>query len=502
LHPVILYNAHFITFKKRPPNIQAILLNNGLIEKIYFKKSLLPQNIKKINLKGNYVIPGFTDCHTHFIARGIELQRIDLEKCKSLNDCIEKLQSELYENNEILFGSNWDETGWGSFKLDKLTKHTLDKISKKKSIIMRRICGHFAVVNTRALNLIPQNRKIIDRENGYLYEDIALNLDEIFKPSNVMLEKAIKLGTTEALKNGITTVHEITDPRRFRLLQKIKKTKGLKIRCAVYITSKYFYDVLSSGISSGFGDDFLKFAGIKIFLDGSVGAKTAAMTKPYNYSRTKGKILITMRKLEDIIRKAEDNSIQLMIHSIGDRTTDTISRVFERNIDKENPLRHRLEHIEILNTSSVRKIAKMNLIVSMQPNFVRRWQNPGGMYEQYLGKRYREMNCFKKLLDSGIKVIFGSDCMPLGPLYGIQGALEHPFSCGRLSTCAAFRAYTKDGAYATFDENKKGTIDTNKLADLVVLDKNPLKEKEPDKIKILMVLIAGKIVYRRANVSH
>ncbi|MBA7635651.1 N-substituted formamide deformylase [subsurface metagenome] len=226
------------------------------------------------------------------------------------------------------------------------------------------------------------------------------------------------------------------------------------------------------------------------------------MTKPYNYSRTKGKILITIRKLENIIRKAEDNSIQLMIHSIGDRTTDTISRVFERNIDKENPLRHRLEHIEILNTSSMRKIAKMNLIVSMQPNFVRRWQKPGGMYEQYLGKRYREMNCFKKLLDSGIRVIFGSDCMPLGPLYGIQGALEHPFSCGRLSTCAAFRAYTKDGAYATFDENKKGTIDTNKLADLVVLDKNPLKEKEPDKIKILMVLIAGKIVYRRANVSH
>lgn len=502
LQPVILYNAHFIEFKKRPSDIQAILLNHGLIEKIYFKKSPLPQNIKKINLKGNYVIPGFIDSHTHFIARGLELQRIDLEKCKSLNDCLEKLRSGRSEENEILFGSNWDETGWGSFKLDKLTKHTLDKISKKKPVIMRRICGHFAVVNTRALNLIPQNRKIIDRENGYLYEDIALNLDEIFKPSNVMLEKAIKLGTTEALKNGITTVHEITDPRRFRLLQKIKKTKGLKIRCAVYITSKYFHDVLSSGISSGFGDDFLKFGGIKIFLDGSVGARTAAMTKPYNYSRTKGKILITTRKLEDIIRKAEDNSIQLMIHSIGDRTTDTISRAFERNIDKENPLRHRLEHIEILSTSSIRKIAKMNLIASMQPNFVRRWQNPGGMYEQYLGKRYKEMNCFKKLLNSGIRVIFGSDCMPLGPLYGIQGALGHPFSCGRLNRHAAFRAYTKDGAYATFDEDKKGTIATNKLADLVILDKNPLKEKELDKIKILMVLIAGKIVYRKANVSN
>ncbi len=502
MQPVILYNAHFITFKKRPPNIQAILLNNGLIENIYFKKSLLPRNIKKINLKGNYVIPGFTDCHTHFIARGVQLQRIDLEKCKSLNDCLEKLRSGLSEENKILFGSNWDETGWNSFKMNKLTKYQLDKISKKKPVIMRRICGHFAVVNTKALNLIPENWKIVDRENGYLYTEIALNLDEIFKPSDVMLEKAIKLGTTEALKNGITTVHEITDPRRFRLLQKIEKTKGLKIRCAVYITSRYLLDILSSRMLSTPDDDFLKFGGIKIFIDGSVGARTAAMTKPYNHSRTRGKILITMHRLRNIVRKAENNGIQLMVHSIGDRATAKILEVFEKNTDKKNPLRHRLEHIEILSTSSIRKIAKMNLIASMQPNFVRRWQSPGGMYEQHLGKRYKEMNCFKKLLNSGIKVIFGSDCMPLGPLYGIQGAVEHPFSYGRLNRHAAFRAYTKDGAYATFDENKKGTIATNKLADLVVLDKNPLKEKELDKIKILMVLVAGKIVYRKANVSH
>lgn len=495
--PIIIHNAHFIAFQKRSSNIQAVLLNNGLIEKIYLKKTTPPRNIKSFDLQGNYIIPGFIDSHTHLIARGIELQMIDLEKCKSLSDCLEKLRSELCKNNEVLFGSNWDESRWNFFKIDKLNRHTLDKISKKKPIIMRRVCGHFAVVNTKALKFIPKKCKIVNRKNGHLYEDVALNLIKIFKPSNAMLKKAVELGTAEALKKGITSVHEIADLRQFRLLQRIKRTKGLKLRFAIYLLLKYFQNILLAGMSSGLGNDFIKFSGVKVFLDGSVGARTAAIIKPYKNMRTRGKILISTQRLNDIVETAEDNGIQLMVHSIGDRATAKVLKVFENKTHKRNSLRHRLEHIEILDNSSISKMAKMNLIASMQPNFVRRWQTPGGMYEQYLGKRYKGINCFKQLQDSGIRVIFGSDCMPLGPLYGMQGALRHPSTCGRLKSIEALRMYTKEGAYATFDEDKKGTIDTGKLADLTVLDKNPLNEKELDKIKILMVIVGGKIAYKK-----
>lgn len=496
MKPILLYNGNFITFAKRITKVDAVLVTKGLIKKIFSEKEERLHNIRKINLGGNYVIPGFIDCHTHLVSKGIELQRVDLEKCTSLAECLEKLHSALHEDNEIVFGSNWDESKWTQGKSTVLNKNILDKISKKKPIIMRRICGHFAVVNTKALNLIPPHWRIVNRVNGYLYEDVCLNLNEIFTPSEAMLEKGIDLATTQALANGITSIHEITFPHQLEILQKLNKTRRLKLRVAMYILLKYYDNIASSKMSVGSGDDFLKLSGIKIFVDGSIGARTAATHKPYRNTNNRGKLLISMNKLNAIVRTSEDNGIQLMVHSLGDRATSEVLNVLEKNIDGRNTLRHRLEHIEMVDDTSVDKIAKMNLIASMQPNFVRQWQMPGGLYEQYLGKRYKKINCFKKLLEAGVKLVFGSDCMPIGPLYGIQGAVKHPFSCGRLTSFEAFKLYTREGAYAAFDDEKKGTIETGKYADLVVLDKNPLREKNPDRIKILKVFVGGNVVYR------
>jgi len=497
VEPTILCNAHFISFRKHPHRIHAILIHNGLIEKIYLHRERLPRHVKKIDLNGNYVIPGFIDSHTHLIARGIELQRIDLEDCRSLDDCLEKLRSGLRKEDEVVFGSNWDESTWNTPRLDILNRYTLDKISKRRPVIMRRICGHFAAANTKALHLIPKKWRMVNRKNGHLYEDAALNLDKIFPVDNSALERAIELGIAEATAKGITSIHEITNPQRFRLLQMVQRNRGLKIRFAAYIKSKYLGDVLSSGMSSGFGNEMLRFAGIKVYLDGSVGARTAAFMRSYERIRTRGTILLSIQKLSNIIKTANDNGIQLMIHTIGDRAVAHALKAFKKHIGKSNPLRHRLEHVEKLDSSSIRHMAAMNMIASMQPNFVKRWQQPGGLYEQYLAERYREMNCFRRLLDAGIKVIFGSDCMPLGPLYGIQGALTHPSPCGRLDLIDAFRMYTQEPAFATFEEDKKGTIDTGRFADLVILDKNPLTERNLDTIKIVIVFVGGRIVYRK-----
>jgi hypothetical protein len=497
MRQLLLYNVNVIRFDKRLNKICAILISNGFIHRLFTKRHQLPKNIKRIDLKNNYIMPGFIDCHTHLIARGIDLQRIDLGGCKSLNDCIDKLRLELAANRDILFGSDWDESIWDSFSIDRLNRHILDKISRKTPIIMRRVCGHFAVVNTKALNQIPKGWKIVDRKKGHLYEDVALNLNDIFKPTDRMLGRAVALASKEALEKGITSVHEISNLRRFKLLQQLKQS--LKVRFSIYILLRHFKRILDAGLRSGLGDDYLKFCGIKVFLDGAIGAQTAALTKFYRNSRKRGRILISAKNLVNIVKKAEENNIQLMIHSIGDRSTKEILKILEKNINKKNPLRHRIEHLEILDNSSIRKMAKMNIIASMQPNFVRRWQQPGDMYEQYLGQRYTHMNCFKRLKDFGIKVVFGSDCMPLGPLYGIPGGFSHPFSCGRIGRNASFKMYTSEGAYATFDENKKGTIEVGKLADLVVLDKNPLEAKNLDHINILMTLVDGNIMYKRKS---
>jgi predicted amidohydrolase YtcJ len=234
---------------------------------------------------------------------------------------------------------------------------------------------------------------------------------------------------------------------------------------------------------------------MKIYLDGSIGAKTAATILPYQHTRKRGNLLLSMSMVSNFVKRAEEHGIQLMIHAIGDRTIHEALKVFEKNMSSRNVLRHRFEHIEMVDSASVEKIAKMNIIASMQPNFVRQWQMPGGLYEHSLGARYKKMNCFRELVNAGVRVIFGSDCMPLGPLYGIHGAINHPFPCGKLTPFEALRFYTEEGAYATFDEEKKGTIEPGKFADLIVLNKNPLTENNLDNIHVVAVFVNGSQVY-------
>ncbi|MEO0122575.1 MAG: amidohydrolase [candidate division WOR-3 bacterium] len=497
---ILLKNCNFVNLKKNKVNKCDILITNGRISKIISNPTdaekldkFLHRNFvdfKIFDIKNNYLISGFADSHTHLLAHGIELQRVDLSKCFSLDECIEKLKME--KEREIIFGVNWDESLWKKGKKNELNRKILDKISKNKPVVMRRVCGHFAVCNTRALDFISKEWKIVDRENGWLYEDAALYLNRIFKPNFEMYKKGLELATRHALSLGITSIHEITDINGFKIYQLLKKQ--IKLRVALYITTDIL-PLIGMGIQSNFGNDFLKFSGLKIFMDGSIGAQTAAIRTPYKNSRNRGKILVSEKNLLNLVRMAESNSIQLMIHSIGDRSTDLVLKVFKQIGIRKNQLRHRLEHIEILHSKQIKEISKLNLIASMQPNFLR-WQFPDNMYEKALGLRFKGMNCFKKIKKAGIKLIFGSDCMPLGPLYGIKLAVNHPFYESRLSPAEAITLYTQSPPFATFDENNKGMIEEGKFADIVVLNKNPLIKENLDDIKILKVFVDGCLVYK------
>lgn len=491
---LLLNNAHCIDFHSRQ-TFRGLLLRHGIIERLY-RTPPRSQTGPTMNLHNHYVIPGFTDSHTHLIAHGIDLQRIDLEACQTLDDCLQKLDAASHQASPEVFGSNYDDSMWRSFRHEQLTRATLDRISRKKPVIMRRICGHFAVVNSAALRMIAPTWTIVDRKRGYLYEDVALNLNDIFEPSAMMLEKAVHLGTREALSLGITTVHEIGDIKRFALLQRCKQKHPLSPRFAIYILHRHISEMIHAGISSGFGDDMLKFAGIKIFLDGSLGVRTAALTRFYPGTRKKGMLLMTAHRLARIIRQAEAHGLQLMVHTIGDRTTGHALQAFRTAMIPGNPLRHRLEHLEVLNPTLIRQLARLNIIASMQPNFVRRWQQPGGMYQEYLGRGYRRLNCFGALQRARIKTIFGSDCMAMNPLSGLPAAWQHPLPRCRISRRIAYRMYTHDPAYATFDEHKKGLLKEGFFADLAVLNKHPLTATAAEPIEVMLTFVGGKVVYR------
>ncbi len=492
---ILLKDGWFLDWKKKGFSRTSILINNNKIE-ARLAQGNLPRVEKVITVKNRYIIPGFIDSHTHLIASGIELQRTDLGACRSLNQCLEQIRADL-KRNDIVFGVNWDESNWSSYKSGELNRRLLDRVSRKKPIVIRRVCGHLAVVNSRALNQIPENWKVVEQKTGYLYESAALNLNEVFRPSSEIVKKAIFQAVDYALKKGITSVQEITSPGYFRILQQLKDK--LKIRFSVYLPVRFIEEVIKSGFVSNPGDERLKFSGLKVFIDGSIGARTAALKGYYKKTRRCGKVLVNKKGLKEIVLKAENYGLQLMIHSIGDRATELVLDVFKKTISQRNPLRHRLEHIEILDERMIKKLADYNIIGSIQPNFVRRWQGPGGMYEKNIGPTYRKMNCVKRLVDARVRVVFGSDCMPIGPLYGIEGAVYHPSSDCRLRPIDGLRLYTKEPAYATFDEDKFGSIKQGNFADLVVLNKNPLEIKNIGAITVLMVMVNGRIVCQRRH---
>jgi hypothetical protein len=267
-------------------------------------------------------------------------------------------------------------------------------------------------------------------------------------------------------------------------------------------TVEYLDGIVKLGLGPGFGDERLRLGPVKIFSDGSIGAGTAALKEPYlGNLREQGILIWSREELEEMVLKAYESDVQLAIHAIGDRAVELVLDCFERANEKEKKtLRHRIEHCEMLSPEQIRRMKEMSIIASMQPNFVGQWGLPGGMYEVRLGKeRTAEMNPFALLKKAGVKLAFGSDCMPFGPLYGVHWAVNAPFPSQKISPEDALKAYTIGGAYASFEEGYKGTIEEGKLADLVVLDGNPFTG--PSGIKdmaIQLTIFDGKVVYERA----
>jgi predicted amidohydrolase YtcJ len=251
----------------------------------------------------------------------------------------------------------------------------------------------------------------------------------------------------------------------------------------------------------------VKIGGVKSFMDGSIGARTAALSEPYTDDKTnKGRMLIRQKEIAALLRKAVKNDIQTVTHAIGDSAIESLISAFEGLSESERSKvknqRHRIEHAEMISESQIRRAVSLGLILSMQPNFVGVWQQEGGLYEQRLGpERVASMNMFRVALDNGARVCFGSDGMPYGPLYGIWSATTHPNPKVRITVDEALRCYTMESAYSAFMDKTIGSLTEGKRADFVVLSNNIMK-LPPDRIKdvaVEMTIVGGSVEYSSAN---
>ncbi|TFG08997.1 amidohydrolase [Candidatus Thorarchaeota archaeon] len=497
---LVVFNGKVVTMNPENPEATAMAVKNYKFLVVGDDDSvidLVGTAKRVIDLGGKTVVPGFIDAHTHITYAGMRASHIDLGDARSIEEVKKILRGALplYSPGEWIRGYNWDESKW---KEDRyVTADDLDEVSTEHPIAIDRVDMHLTSANTLALEkfgLPPEKEGVITDKKGKptgVLKDIV-GLFGKGEPGPKNLQDAIVAATSIANKHGITTAVDNIQSGFLKAIRDCERKELLTARLVVNPRVENLEHMVALGITSGLGGPMVRIGGVKLFTDGSIGARTAAVSEPYKDDpENTGKIFTSEEELREIYQKAIEHGIQTLTHAIGDAAIEAVLNAFESLEGEEREQirlqRHRIEHAEMISEYQIRRAVSLGLILSMQPNFVAQWQLEGGLYDRrFEEERVRGMNMFRVALDNGARVAFGSDGMPYGPLYGIWAAATHPNPRVRLTVEEALRCYTLEAAYSSFMERIAGSIQVGKRADFVVLSDHILDCK-PEKIKDIRV---------------
>ena len=512
-----ILNAHVVTLNSKQPTAQAIATHEGKIIAVGSNREIrgyIGKKTKRVDAKNKTVIPGLVDCHVHMTGFGQFLQSLELRNVGSIKEIQRKLldYAEKNPDKKWILGGRWDQERFSEKRYP--TCWDLDAAVADKPVFLTRVCGHVGVVNSKALQLaniteetVIEGGKIdLDQKTGKpsgVLRENALELvwKAVPKPTSKDLEEACAQACSNAVEAGLACVHwMIGSSEEVRAIQRLHAEGKLPLRVVLGIPIERLEDLVCLGLQTGFGNDMVKIGFVKILADGSLGGHTAALKEPYSDKpETCGMMLYEQEELNRLVSKAHKSGLQVAIHAIGDLAIDIVLKVFERTL-KEFPKkdhRHRIEHCSVLSPKLIKRMSHLELVASVQPHFVVSdfWA------VDRVGKiRGRWVYPFKTLIGEGLIVASGSDCPvePINPILGIWAAVARKSSPEEALTVEeALRTYTINAAYASFDEEKRGTIEVGKLADLTILSDNLFKVQPNDikNIKVNMTIVDGKIVY-------
>ena len=463
----------------------------------------------RVHLEGRTLIPSFCDAHLHLSWLATSLSGPDLSTCAHRDELVHAIASWQKPgrgpDGSWIVGHGFDESTWADKRLP--TRAELDLVQPGRPVVAMRACGHVGILNSAGLRGVPPGAHT-DLATGRLAEDDLYAINDRLRPTPRDLAAALPRIAAHLHAHGITAVHDVASPEMLAALQQVRSANELAFRVTCSIPSRYLDDDLRivSGAApevAGFDlagphadDDFLRVLGVKLFLDGSLGAHTAWLRQPYTDApETRGTPLFTPAELRSIVQRANDRGLQLMVHAIGDAALDLALDALEPVTAGGNPLRHRLEHVEVTPPDLVARLARSGVWVCAQPNFAARWSQPGGMNEQRLGARLAHCNAYRTLVDAGLPLGFGSDTMPLGPALGLRGACCNPVEAERLAPAAALRAYTAMAAALVHGEHRQGRIAPGLAADFAVLDRDPRTIQGPGDLRVVATYLAGRRVH-------
>ncbi len=513
-------------YNKDNSNITSIGVKDGIIKYISNSKNNDTRMAKEvINLEGQHVYPGFIDTHIHLLAYSWnKIYNVDLSNTKSLEEVVLKVK-DFIDNNIIkpgdwVVGSGWNQEEFDNKKL--LDRELLDEISIKHPILLYRACFHICAVNSLALELANITAKT-DSVNGG-----SIDVDSNGIPTGILRENAIELITSikpkisdknfmkeliiKACKDlkdvGITTVHSddfdfVEDKKAlFEAYKELSIEGKLPIKIVLQLrvakaTDIYIYKEL--GLQSWKYINNLLIGPIKIIADGSLGSKTAALSKAYEDDKdNEGVMLLSTEKLDELIKEVATLDFDIAIHAIGDKAMSIVLDLYEKymSIFNNNECRPSIIHCQIASKEILERFKKLNVIANIQPVFLNTdWKSA----EDRVGhERLKFSYCWKKYIDKGI-VCVGSSDAPIesfNPIYGIYSAVTRKDFKGKpsdgwiikesLSVSEAIGLFTGNAAYASKEEKKKGSLDIGKYADFVVLSEDIYKAS-PNNIKNITV---------------
>lgn len=500
----ILTNAEVHLHGSKDTVVEAIAIRDERVVKVGDSDSvelLAGVETDVIDCAGRTVLPGFVDAHTHLQSTGRYLVHADLSGANNRTEVLKTLQDDEAKLGGWHVGIGYDESMWEDDRV--LTREELDTVSDQVPVAAFRVDMHTASLNSVALERLEDDlpEEYVQRADGsptgVIVEDALNVVRSAIGGEEDLTEVLLRAAQNHAVSKGVTCVHDFVRgssvPRAYRELD---RGGDLKLRIRLNYWRDHLDAVTELGLLTNHGNDRLTIGAIKSFSDGSVGGRTAKVFDPYTDDDGTGTWVVEPETLRGLVDEVDDHELQIAIHAIGDEAIDEVLTAIER-ADDPGAARHRIEHVEMAHDEHIDRLSESGIIASMQPNFLQ-WAEADGLYETALGERYETMNRFRDMLDAGVNLAFGSDSMPLDPLFGIHCAVNAPQECQRIEVDEAIAAYTTGSAYAGFDEPGLGTLSAGSFADCVILDSSPWEQPAAiDEIEVWATLVGGSIEYRR-----